>query len=150
MDNITKKGTAAAPTEAAIVSLIGEYTESGFSVGDFCFLHDGLDEATFRAWLERYGPSEDDGFVIVRERERHLGKGIAGERILFLFFNRTRTHVKALLHEESGMTIFYHRLHGDNFQLPELAAGQKTVDMDPVMLLSLLRGMEMHRYRRTG
>lgn len=82
--------------------------------------------------------------------ERHLGKGIAGERILFFFFNRTRTHVKALLHEDSGMTIFYHRLHGDNFQLPDLAAGQKTVDMDPVMLLSMLRGMEMHRCRRTG
>jgi len=70
MDNITKKGTAAALTEAAIVSLIGEYTESGFSVGDFCFLHDGLDEATFRAWLDRYDRSADDGFAIVVGKER--------------------------------------------------------------------------------
>lgn len=78
---------------------------------------------------------------------KHLGKDIRGERILFFFFNKARTTVKALLHEERHMTIFYCKLHEGTFSLPRFDLMHKTVDMDPVMLLSLLKGLELHKIK---
>lgn len=78
---------------------------------------------------------------------KHLGKEIRGERILFFFFNKPRTTLKAILYEETRMTILHCRLHEGTFALPRFNLINKTVDMDSVMLMSLLQGLELHKIK---
>jgi transposase len=78
---------------------------------------------------------------------KHLGKDIRGERILFFFFNKPRNTMKAILYEETRMTILHCKLHEGSFVLPRFSLVNKHVDLEPVMLMSLLQGLELHRIK---
>ncbi|SEM04334.1 hypothetical protein SAMN05216436_101243 [bacterium A37T11] len=79
--------TAAALSEAAILKILEEFTQTGFSIQDFCFLKEGLDEATLQGWLSQYMPEgmddEDDGFVSVRVKEERQKPGPKKQPALF-------------------------------------------------------------------
>lgn len=79
--------------------------------------------------------------------EKRLKIKMCEERTLFFFFNKRRTHYKAIMWEPTRMTLQYCRLHSGCFELPYYAPDQKSIDLDPVMLSSLLAGLCLHTIR---
>jgi len=73
----------------------------------------------------------------------HLGKHGHDERIIFFFFNRQRTCVKALYYTPRMMTILHGKLLRDEFTLPGFDEGQNTIDLSPVTMNKLLSGLNV-------
>lgn len=51
--------------------------------------------------------------IIVNELGRQVTQGDA-----FIFINKARTHLKMLVYEQGGFTIFYRRLEKGAFEVP--------------------------------
>jgi transposase len=82
----------------------------------------------------------DGLYGLVRDR---LGQDpLSGH--LFLFTNRTRTRVKALLWDGSGLWVCAKRLERGRFYWPEAGEGQ-SVSMRPEELAMLLNGLDVTR-----
>ena len=78
-------------------------------------------------------------FGLVRD---HLGQDpLSGH--LFLFTNRTRTRLKALLWDGSGLWICAKRLERGRFHWPAPNAQQRSVVMRPEELAMLLNGLDL-------
>lgn len=73
----------------------------------------------------------------------HLGKHGHDERIIFFFFNRQRTAVKALYYTPRMMTILHGKLIRDEFMLPGFDESQSTIDLSPVTMNKLLSGLNV-------
>ena len=75
---------------------------------------------------------------------------------LFLFINRRRDRIKIMFWDRDGLIIWYKRLEAGTFQLPTMAKGQQTVELEATRLSLLLGGIDMNtarqrkRYRRVG
>src|SRR5688572_232018 len=56
-------------TDEQIIKRLDEFFESGYSISDYCYLCDGLDETTLLNWIKKYRPEgklkEGDGFLTV-------------------------------------------------------------------------------------
>ena len=77
----------------------------------------------------------------------HLGRDpLSGS--LFVFFNRSRTHLKALLFDRTGYAIWYKRLEGGSFQLPVVAPGAVQAEVDACALSMILEGIDLAAPRR--
>lgn len=74
---------------------------------------------------------------------RHLGKTGEGERIVYFFFNKKQGALKMLYYDERAAYVFKIILKKDTFTLPGFEAGQKTLDLDPVTLMMLIRGIKL-------
>jgi hypothetical protein len=72
---------------------------------------------------------------------RHLGKIGDNEPVLFFFFNKHRTAVKALFCNRRMMTILYGKLKEGAFKLPGFSQDQKTIDLSPTTMTALLDGL---------
>src|SRR5215211_566503 len=85
-------------------------------------------------------------FGIVRD---HLGQDpLSGH--LFLFTNRTRTRIKALVWDGSGLWVCAKRLERGRFRWPD-ADGVRSVSMRPEELAMLINGMDLKQARpRSG
>jgi transposase len=68
---------------------------------------------------------------------------------LFVFFNRSRTHLKALLFDRTGYAIYYKRLEAGTFQLPAAKPGQAQAEVDACALAMILEGIDLRAPRRT-
>ena len=62
---------------------------------------------------------------------------------LFLFSNRGRTRIKALVWDGSGLWVCAKRLERGRFQWPEAGEGERQVAMRPEQLTLLLNGMDL-------
>lgn len=71
-----------------------------------------------------------------------------GERDIFIFLNKRRTHIKLLLQEADGFTLFHRRLHKGRFILPELEPGSSSLQLNSTELLSMLGRLHLHRSKR--
>jgi len=71
----------------------------------------------------------------------HLGKYGFDERIMFFFFNKQCTAVKALYYNQRMVTLLYTKLLDDDFKLPGFDPGQRTIDLSPMTINKLLSGM---------
>lgn len=81
----------------------------------------------------------DGLFGLVRD---HLGQDpLSGH--LFLFSNRGRTRLKALLWDGSGLWICAKRLERGRFKWPERADREHSVTMRPEELAMLLNGLDV-------
>jgi transposase len=78
--------------------------------------------------------------------------GLAKERVgydarsgaLFLFFGKRRDALKVLFFDGSGMAIFYKRLDGGRFSVPEATDDTaRHVEIDDAALEALLDGLEI-------
>ena len=78
--------------------------------------------------------------------------GIAKEQVgydarsgaLFVFFGRRRDALKILFFDGTGMCIFYKRLDGGAFRLPDARGdGTRHVEVDDATLEALLDGVEV-------
>lgn len=69
-----------------------------------------------------------------------LDKSVSGKDV-YIFVNQRRTHLKVLLEEEGGFTMFYRRLHEGQFTIPEADEKTRTIKMSATALLTLLKGL---------
>lgn len=74
---------------------------------------------------------------------RHLGKYGDGEKIVFFFFNKSRTCYKSLYYDTTTIHIHYAKLKEDAYKLPVFTPDQRTIDLDPVTLMALLQGLNL-------
>jgi transposase len=72
----------------------------------------------------------------------HLGEDpLSGH--LFLFANRGRTRLKALVWDGSGLWVCAKRLERGSFHWPRAEAGTRSVTMRPEELAMLIGGMDL-------
>lgn len=78
-----------------------------------------------------------------------LGKQVmAGDA--FIFINRPRTHLKLLLYEQGGFTIFYRRLEQGAFEVPVFDLDARSMALSVDQLQFILRGIVLSsvKYRK--
>jgi transposase len=107
-----------------------------FGLGPATRIHVGLEAVDMRKGFEGL-------FGLVRD---HLGQDpLSGH--LFLFSNRDRTRIKAIVWDGSGLWVCAKRLERGRFQWPEQEPGQTQVTMRPEQLTLLLSGMDLAKVR---
>ena len=69
---------------------------------------------------------------------------------LFVFFNRRRNRVKALLWDRSGLCIWYKRIERGRFELTELDAYRRgrRAEIEAAELMLILEGITLQHARR--
>lgn len=83
--------------------------------------------------------------IVVNELSRQLN-----EKDVFIFLNKERTHVKVLLYEADGFTLFYRRLHRGRFTLPAATASDGSIQLSATHLISMLQGLHLHTLKNRG
>jgi transposase len=78
-----------------------------------------------------------------------LGKEI-NPKDVFIFLNKERTHIKILLYEQDGFSLFYRRLHKGRFTIPADSAGQGSIQLSAMDLLSILWRLHLHEIKKTS
>lgn len=63
---------------------------------------------------------------------------------VFIFFNRRRTHVKLLLWERDGFSLYHKRLERGTYELPPTAS----VELRSDELMLILQGISLKSVRR--
>lgn len=83
--------------------------------------------------------------IITNELGRQVAQGDA-----FIFINRTRTHLKLLVYEQGGFTIFYRRLEQGAFEVPAFDLDVKSQVLTSDQLHFILQGISLQtvRYRK--
>lgn len=81
---------------------------------------------------------------------RAQGLGPLYDGHLFVFVGRRRDRCKILFWDRGGFVLYYKRLERGRFQLPQVAAGARRVEMDGTQLMMLLDGIDVMRVRRAA
>jgi transposase len=83
--------------------------------------------------------------IVVNELGRQVMGGDA-----FIFINKPRTHLKLLLYEQGGFTIFYRRLEKGAFEVPAFDLDAKSMQITSDQLHFLLKGISLKeiKYRK--
>jgi hypothetical protein len=81
---------------------------------------------------------------LVRDR---LDMAVNGKNV-FIFFNKRRTHVKVLLYEDNGFSLFYRRLTEGQFSLPDPEANEVSIKLKATQLLALLKCLTPGRFKQ--
>lgn len=68
----------------------------------------------------------------------------------FIFINKGRTHLKLLLWEKGGFTIFYRRLEKGTFEVPAFNLDAKSIEITSDQLNFILQGILLRtiQYRK--
>jgi transposase len=68
----------------------------------------------------------------------------------FIFINKPRTHVKLLVWEKGGFTIFYRRLEKGTFEVPAFNLDAKSMEITCDQLNFILEGISLKaiKYRK--
>ncbi len=89
--------------------------------------------------------------IVVNELGRQVMSGDA-----FIFINKPRTHLKLLVYEAGGFTIFYRRLEQGAFEVPAFNLDAKSMEVTANQLYFILQGVQLKsvkyckRYQRTA
>ena len=83
--------------------------------------------------------------IIVNELGRQVLQGDA-----FIFINKPRTHLKLLVYEDGGFTIFYRRLEIGAFEVPVFDLDAKSMTISCDELHFILKGISLKdiKYRK--
>jgi transposase len=83
--------------------------------------------------------------IITNELGRQVTKGDA-----FIFINKARTHLKMLVYEQGGFTIFYRRLEKGAFEVPAFDLDAQSMQISANQLHFMLQGISLQtiRYRK--
>jgi len=83
--------------------------------------------------------------IITNELGRQVTKGDA-----FIFINKPRTHLKMLVYEQGGFTIFYRRLEKGAFEVPAFDLDAKSMQLTSNQLHFILQGISLKeiKYRK--
>ncbi len=69
------------------------------------------------------------------------GNPLSGD--LFIFMNRSRTHIKVLLWDQTGFVIYYKRLERGTFEMPVNRPGQVSLEISRQKLMLILEGISL-------
>ena len=67
---------------------------------------------------------------------------------VFCFINRRRTMMKCLVHDRSGMLLYYKKLSRGTFELPAASDGTMKVRIDSGTLALILEGIDLKSVKR--
>jgi transposase len=83
--------------------------------------------------------------IVVNELGRQVMAGDA-----FIFINKPRTHLKLLVYEQGGFTIFYRRLEKGAFEVPAFDLDAKSMQITCDQLHFILKGISLKeiKYRK--
>ena len=83
--------------------------------------------------------------IVVNELGRQVVGGDA-----FIFINKPRTHLKLLVYEQGGFTIFYRRLEKGAFEVPAFDLDAKSMQISANQLNFILQGVSLQsiKYRK--
>jgi transposase len=83
--------------------------------------------------------------IIRNELNKTLMNGDA-----FIFINRPRTHLKLLVWEQGGFTIFYRRLEKGTFEVPAFNLDSNSMQLTSDQLNFMLQGISLKaiKYRK--
>ena len=83
--------------------------------------------------------------IVTNELAREVTNGEA-----FIFINKPRTHLKLLVYEQGGFTIFYRRLEKGAFEVPAFDLDAKSMEISCDHLHFILRGISLKdiKYRK--
>lgn len=76
--------------------------------------------------------------IVLNELGRQILQGDA-----FIFINKPRTHLKLLVYEQGGFTIFYRRLEKGCFEVPAFDLDAKSMQITSDQLHFILRGISL-------
>jgi transposase len=82
---------------------------------------------------------------VINELGREVMSGDA-----FIFINKPRTHLKLLVYEQGGFTIFYRRLEKGAFEVPAFDLDAKSMQITSDQLHFILKGIALKQisYRK--
>lgn len=83
--------------------------------------------------------------IIINELGRNVTQGDA-----FIFINRRRTHLKLLVYEQGGFTIFYRRLEKGAFEVPAFNLDEKSMQLTTDQLHFILQGISLQTIKYRG
>lgn len=69
---------------------------------------------------------------------------------LFVFVSKRGNRVKILTWDHGGFVLWYKRLEKGHFKLPDIPAGQSSIQLDRAQLSMLLEGIDTRRVRRSN
>lgn len=83
--------------------------------------------------------------IVANELGRQVMQGDA-----FIFINKPRTHLKLLVYEQGGFTIFYRRLEKGAFEVPAFDLDAKSMQISANQLNFILQGVSLQsiKYRK--
>jgi len=83
--------------------------------------------------------------IVTNELGRQIMQGDA-----FIFINKPRTHLKLLVYEQGGFTIFYRRLEKGAFEVPAFDLDAKSMQISSNQLNFILQGVSLTsiKYRK--
>lgn len=83
--------------------------------------------------------------IITNELGRQVTQGDA-----FIFINKPRTHLKLLVYEQGGFTLFYRRLEKGAFEVPAFDLDASSMQLTSNQLHFILQGICLQeiRYRK--
>lgn len=83
--------------------------------------------------------------IVINELGREVMSGDA-----FIFINKPRTHLKLLVYEQGGFTIFYRRLEQGAFEVPAFDLDAKSMQITCDQLHFILKGIWLKeiKYRK--
>ncbi len=83
--------------------------------------------------------------IIRNELDKQVMDGDA-----FIFINKPRTHIKLLIWEKGGFTIFYRRLEKGTFEVPSFDLDAKSMQITSDQLNFILQGISLKaiKYRK--
>ena len=83
--------------------------------------------------------------IVINELGRQIMGGDA-----FIFINKPRTHLKLLVYEQGGFTIFYRRLEKGAFEVPAFDLDAKSMEISVNQLNFILQGVSLQsiKYRK--
>ncbi len=78
-----------------------------------------------------------------------LGRQVTGGDA-FIFINKPRTHLKLLVYEQGGFTIFYRRLEKGAFEVPAFNLDARSMQISANELNFILQGVSLQsiKYRQ--
>lgn len=80
--------------------------------------------------------------IVLNELGKQVTKGDA-----FIFINKPRSHLKLLVFEEGGFTIFYRRLEKGTFEVPDFDLDAKSLQLTSDQLHFILKGISIQRIK---
>ena len=83
--------------------------------------------------------------IVLNELGRQMLQGDA-----CIFINKPRTHLKLLVYEQGGFTIFYRRLEKGAFEVPAFDLDAKSMEISCDQLHFILKGISLKeiKYRK--
>lgn len=83
--------------------------------------------------------------IVRNELEKQIMDGDA-----FIFINKPRTHIKLLVWENGGFTIFYRRLEKGTFEVPAFNLDARSMQVTSDQIQFILKGISLKeiKYRK--